>query len=132
MHVKPFHSRSWEKYGLKIVFHHFQPKLMPLPNNMGYPKQTRGNMGVHLYPWIHIKPYTPIHYMGIYYTRGNLHIQLTINPISLDFIFYIYIYIYVYVGNKTFFYSILSKVIIYLFDIVFTLESLAFETFEQK
>jgi len=50
MHVKPFHSRSHENYGLKIVFHHFQPKLMPLPNNMGYPKLTRGIMGVQLYP----------------------------------------------------------------------------------
>jgi len=72
--------------------------------------------------------------MGIYYTRGYFHIQLTSNPIFLDFIFYFYFLIYflMFMLETRFFYSILSKVIIYLFYNVFTLESLAFETFEQK
>jgi len=74
--------------------------------------------------------------MGIYYTRGYFHIQLTSNPIFLDFIFYFYFYFLIYflmsMLETRFFYSILSKVIIYLFYSVFTLESLAFESFEHK
>jgi hypothetical protein len=69
--------------------------------------------------------------MGIYYTRGNLHIQLTINPISLNFNFYLYLYFLIYFSMlmlETRFFKFHFKQKIFYF----TLESLAFESFEHK